>query len=149
MLPATARTLRRRHRSLEAEAAYALYEYERRRYGRRGKGIITEEFVRRQLQRFEYRSVISSKTENLRLRRFWPDVELNDWNCVVVTSKENQSLAHLRTTWLSKFPEMVVTLMETHRRLQERDDANDNNNVAIINEERVYSIFITASSPLQ
>lgn len=111
---------RRRHRTPESEAAYALYEYERRRFGRRGRGIISVDFAKRQLQRFGYCSVVSGERKKLRLRRFWPDVELNDWNCVVVTKNENQSLAHT-SDWLAHFPPFIVSLMKVQRELDEFD----------------------------
>ena len=71
---------RRRHRSPEAEAECALYEYERRRYGRRGQLIISVNFATCLLKRFNNRSVISGSKKGLKLRRFRPDVALNDWN---------------------------------------------------------------------
>lgn len=110
------RVRRRRHRSVAAEAAYALYELERKRFGRRDRGMISVDFAHRQLQRFGYRSALSGSTQNLRLRRFWPDVELCDWNCVVVTKQENQALAHCKD-WLAKFSPHIISLMQVHREL--------------------------------
>lgn len=110
----------RRHRSPEREASYALYEYERRRFGRRGKGIISVDFAARQLKRFNYRSVLSGRMTDLRLRRFWPDMELNEWNCVVVTKSENQALAHTKD-WLAKFSPYMTSLMQVHRNLDAVD----------------------------
>ncbi len=119
---------RRRHCSPEAEAASALYEYERRRFGRRGQGIISVNFALCQLKRFNYRSVISGSKKGLRLRRFWPDVALNDWNCVVVTKRENQALAHARQPF-AKFSPLLVSLMQTHRELDEFDEKERRNSL--------------------
>jgi hypothetical protein len=136
---------RRRHRSPEAEAAYALYEYERRRFGRRGKGIVSVSFAACQLKRFNYRSVISGSKKGLRLRRFWPDVALNDWNCVVVTKQENQSLAHARQPF-AKFSPLLISLMQTHRQLDEFDEKERRNSLdsgSSLNDPTVHTLAVS------
>jgi hypothetical protein len=114
-------TLRRRHDTPEAEAAYALYELERRRFGRRGQGLITAEFARRALKRFHYQSAISGETsEKLRLRRFWPDRDLSDWNVVALTLRENRAIGHTKN-WLACYPPVVVERMQAHRDVDDDD----------------------------
>ena len=100
---------RRRHRSPEAEAASALYEYERRRFGRRGQGVISVNFAMCQLKRFNYRSVISGSKKGLRLRRFWPDVQ---WQ---LKGPSDDSINE-EDRYLREFEELKIRLVEDKKR---------------------------------
>jgi len=42
-------------------------------------------------------------------------------NCVVVTKRENQSLAHV-SNWLDKFSPYIVTLMQVHEKLDKFEE---------------------------
>lgn len=88
--------LERRARSPIAKMAHCLYEQERTYFGYTGP-LMTHAFVQGVLTRFDGRSVLSGGTEKLRLRRFWPDLPLSDWNVVVVTAAENRDLGYGRS----------------------------------------------------
>lgn len=110
--------------TLVTEAAKCLYQLERCRHGRRGMGLVSRDFAREQLARWQFRSAISGETERLRLCRFWPDLDLSDWNCVAVTARENQALGHLSpTARLARFPHQVVERMAHLRRLASEEDS--------------------------
>jgi hypothetical protein len=81
-------------------------------------GQVIKAFREQQLRRWGHRSCISGQTTDLTLRRFWPDWELNEWNCAVVTKAENNSIAHSKD-WISKFDPRIVDLMEGHRSCEE------------------------------
>ena len=84
----------------------------------RRQSLAKQAFREQQLQRWGHRSCISGSTEDLTVRAFWPDIPLNDWNCVVVTKKENMSIAHSKN-WSKIYPDEVVDFMEGHRRVDE------------------------------
>lgn len=106
----------RRTQSPDAEAAHCLYELERKRFGRAGgSGLFPLSLVQRIFERFGRRSVLSDRTDKLRLRRFWPDLPFSEWNAVVVTADENKSIGHC-ANWLTRFPAPFVRLMVAMRR---------------------------------
>ncbi len=106
-------TRAQRHLSPEHEAAHCLYEMERRRFGQR-RGVFSVAMVTRVLDKFGRQSVLSDARDNLRLRRFWPDLPFSEWNAVVLTARENNAVSRSRR-WLERFPPAFVETMRAQR----------------------------------
>ena len=103
---------RRRRASPAAAAAHCLQEHVRHQ-GRRPATPITTTIVARILARAEGRSALSGLVVDdpmrLRIRPFWPDLPVSEWNAVVVTANENKSLGRrIGHDPVSHFPEEVI-----------------------------------------
>lgn len=108
-----------RHRSMDHEAAAALYAMEHTRFGR--QGLVPVELVTAILDASGRRSAISGATEKLRLRRFWEDLPLSLENAVVLTVDENRRMTNKsEAARLALFPEALVTRMTEWRTEQLR-----------------------------
>lgn len=116
--------LQLRHRSMDHEAAVALYNVEHTRFGR--KGLVPVELATAMLDAGGRRSAISGATERLRIRRFWEDLPLSVENAVIVTLEENRAMGRKsEAARLAMFPADLVARMTAWRteQLRMRDTA--------------------------
>ena len=99
-------------------AAESLYqsEYRHRRQQENTAKIpsIGIAVVRRILERYQRRSALSGQTEQLRIRRFWPDLPFSEWNAIVVTARESRHLALCKDS-IGEFSNDILRAMEQAR----------------------------------
>lgn len=106
----------RKRRVPAAAAAHALTQMAATRHGLDPQPVSTA-LVQRILDRSQGRSALSGQVADasrLRIRPFWPDLPLSEWNAVVVTANENKSIGRSRQP-LARFPEDVLVAMRRER----------------------------------